>query len=81
MRDNFSRENFFGITDIDFFCAVDRSVESSLWWQKICAFVLHVSTVVPCVFVLYVLPRLPDSDMKVSFFFFRDGLKKSADAR
>ena len=38
----------------------------------------HVS-VVPCVFVLHVLPRLPDSDKKVSFLFFlffRDGLKK-----
>ena len=33
----------------------------------------HVS-VVPCVFVLCVLPTLPDSDKKVSFFF-RDGLK------
>ena len=35
----------------------------------------HVS-VVPCVFVLCVLPRLPDSDKKVSFLFFHDGLKK-----
>ena len=35
----------------------------------------HVS-VVPCVLVLCVLPRLPDSDKKVFFFFFRDGLKK-----
>ena len=34
----------------------------------------HVS-VVPCVFVLYVLPRLPDSDKKVSFFC-RSGLIK-----
>ena len=33
--------------------------------------------VVRCVFDLCVLPRLPESDKKVSFFcFFRDGLKK-----
>ena len=42
---------------------------------------LHVSLLshVSVVFVLCVLPRLPDSDKKVSvfcFFFFVDGLKK-----
>ena len=33
----------------------------------LCSLLSHVS-VVPCVFVLCVLPRLPDSDKKVSFF-------------
>ena len=51
----------------------------------LCSLLSHVS-VVPCVshvsvvlrvFVLCVLPKLPDSDKKVSFFFFfLDGLKK-----
>ena len=39
-----------------------------------CSLLSHVSSV-PCVFVLCVLPRLPDSDKKV-YFFFHDGLKK-----
>ena len=35
-----------------------------------------------CVFVLCVLPRVPDSDKKVSvFFFLDDGLKKSVDTK
>ena len=40
----------------------------------------HVS-VVPCVFVLCVLPTLPDSDKKVSLFFFSRWAQKSVDTR
>ena len=44
-----------------------------------CSLLSHVSAV-PCVFVLCVLPRLPDSDKKVSFFFFAMA-SKSVDTR
>ena len=54
----------------------------------LCSLLSHLS-VVPCVvshvsvvFVLCVLPRLPDSNKKVFLFFFLDdGLKKSVDTR
>ena len=55
----------------------------------LCSLLSHVSvvsllshvSVVLCIFVLCVLPRLPDSDKKVSVFFFFSMASKSVDTR